>query len=164
MSQGTVIHNAIDAFCKVRGFTRRGSTWSRRGDDIITMINLQKSQYGQSYYVNWGFVLFPDESTTDKPAYRDCGIAIRLGRLLAEEEKEIGWLLDLEVALDDETRSSRITSALVRAEQLLAIASVEDLRRRVVSGVLRGGAIDVSAQRALGVRWQEGGGFVSASE
>ena len=33
------------------GFTKKSGSWYRRGEETIAVLNLQKSQYGPSYYV-----------------------------------------------------------------------------------------------------------------
>lgn len=52
MSYPTAVQRVFDEFCRDAGFTKKSGTWYRRGDEIITMLTLQKSNYSVRYYVN----------------------------------------------------------------------------------------------------------------
>jgi len=50
------------------GFVRKGSTWNLQKEDVISVLNLQKSNYDSTYFINLGFwlraiadVTFPKE-------------------------------------------------------------------------------------------------------
>jgi len=47
----------FDAFGKAAEMTKHSGSWYRTGDDVITVLNLQKSQYSLRYYVNVGWWL-----------------------------------------------------------------------------------------------------------
>lgn len=39
------------------GFKKKGDSWVINGDEITKMINLQKSQFSNSFYINYGYIL-----------------------------------------------------------------------------------------------------------
>jgi hypothetical protein len=39
------------------GFKKKGDYWVINGDEITKMINLQKSQFSNSFYINYGYIL-----------------------------------------------------------------------------------------------------------
>lgn len=39
------------------GFTRKGDSWYRRSEEIVEVVNLQKSQWGAQFYLNYGIWL-----------------------------------------------------------------------------------------------------------
>jgi len=39
------------------GFKRKGNNWVINGDVMTKIVNLQKSQFGNLYYVNYGYIL-----------------------------------------------------------------------------------------------------------
>lgn len=45
----------FDNFLKPHGFNRRGNYWRLDDGELIKIINLQKSQWGNQYYINYGF-------------------------------------------------------------------------------------------------------------
>ena len=50
--EGNVTQQALDAFGTGAEVLKKSSTWYRSTDEVIQAVNLQKSQYGPSYYVN----------------------------------------------------------------------------------------------------------------
>lgn len=39
------------------GFKRKGNYWLNTGNDITKIINLQKSRFGNCFYINYGYIL-----------------------------------------------------------------------------------------------------------
>ena len=72
------------AFCKrefeSRGFKKQKNTFYLRGFDVLCGIDLQKSNYGNTYYVNFWYVLDRNESKANYPTFYDSDIE---GRILA---------------------------------------------------------------------------------
>lgn len=54
-----VIQATFDGFMKGAGFSKRSGSWYRISDEVITVVELQKSQYGLQYYVNLALWLRP---------------------------------------------------------------------------------------------------------
>ena len=42
---------------KCYGFNKSGNKWTAETNELIKVINLQKSNFGNIYYLNYGFVL-----------------------------------------------------------------------------------------------------------
>lgn len=76
------------------GFEKKSGSLYRRGDEVIEISNLQKSQYGPQYYFNQGFWL---RELDDEPFPKSnlAHIAARIEDLLPEVEQRVGELLDL---------------------------------------------------------------------
>ena len=73
---------------------KHSGSWYRESEDVISVLNLQKSQYSLSYYVNVGFWIkalgeerFPKE--------HKCHVRVRLGDLVPDRTEEVTALLDL---------------------------------------------------------------------
>ncbi|MCA9223860.1 MAG: DUF4304 domain-containing protein [Planctomycetales bacterium] len=47
--------NAFNDELSAAGFTKKGFTWYLRRDDVIASLNLQKSNYDATYFINLGF-------------------------------------------------------------------------------------------------------------
>lgn len=45
----------FDNVLKPYGFKKKGNYWRLEGDELIKIVNLQKSQWGNQYYINYGF-------------------------------------------------------------------------------------------------------------
>lgn len=39
------------------GFKRKGNNWVHNGEVLIKIVNLQKSNYSESFYLNYGYII-----------------------------------------------------------------------------------------------------------
>jgi hypothetical protein len=46
------------------GFKRKGNNWVLNGDELSKLINLQKSNYSNAFYINYGYIIKGLELTT----------------------------------------------------------------------------------------------------
>jgi hypothetical protein len=129
MSTRDVIQVAFDDFAKNAGFSKRSSSWYRSGSDVVTVLNLQRSQYGPKYYINIGLWLVAlGEATTPKEHH--CHVRTRLELLAGDARETLEKLLDIGSPMDDEARASEIAAFLEvhLAPILKATVSLESLR------------------------------------
>lgn len=49
------VQAAFDEFGAKLGLEKRARTWYRRSPDVLSILNLQKSQWGAQYYINLAF-------------------------------------------------------------------------------------------------------------
>jgi hypothetical protein len=129
---------------KRAGFSKKAGAWYRTGEDVVTVVELQKSQYGKQYYVNVAlWILSLGEAKT--PKERRCHVRTRLSRLVGDREAELSRLLDLESPLADDERRGALTEFLgaQMAPVIDVTVSVETLRspegQRLVGASLVGG-------------------------
>lgn len=47
----------INDILKDHDFKRSGSTWKIKGTELTKIVNLQKSSYGNMYYINYGYII-----------------------------------------------------------------------------------------------------------
>jgi hypothetical protein len=129
MSARDVVQVTFGEFAKNAGFSRRSASWYRTGADVITVLNLQRSQYGPKYYINIGLWLVAlGEATTPKEHH--CHIRTRLELLVGDAREILERLLDLGSPMGDEARASEIAAFLEvhLAPVLKASVSLESLR------------------------------------
>lgn len=98
---------------KMRGYKKSGPTWRRKKDDTIQVLNLQKSQWGDSFYVNIGLYLIALGEEEQPTEYR-CHVRCRAERLMPEEHFEFRGLLDFTTALADSDRYTRIRALIAQ--------------------------------------------------
>ncbi|WP_417386470.1 DUF4304 domain-containing protein [Gimesia sp.] len=77
------LKNAMDTELKPYGFQRKGSNWYLSSETVIAMLNLQKSQYGATYFLNLGFWLQRIEHN-DFPREHQCHVRTRASSLWPE--------------------------------------------------------------------------------
>ena len=83
-------------------FKRRGNNWIKNGDELSKIINLQKSNFGNSFYINYGFVIRRLKLTTTTH------VEHRLASADKAEQKLINELLDLEIGIAPDSRLSHL--------------------------------------------------------
>jgi uncharacterized protein DUF4304 len=94
------------------GFRRRKDTWYRSNEDTITLVNLQKSQWGGQYYVNLGIYLRDIGKATSPPEHHS-HIRLRLTAIAGYASTTIEQALDLEhPGISAEQRKTTIAHAL----------------------------------------------------
>lgn len=150
MSDRNAVQKAFDRFGELPGFEKKSGSWYRRGHEVISVSNLQKSQYGPKYYFNQAFWLrqLGDERF---PKDYKCHIVARLGALFPDKETRINQLLDLEQHMPDEQRIEELVD-LLRTRLLPLIeraGSLAGLRALVDEGVFKAAGVSGSAQEVL---------------
>jgi len=84
------------------GFKRKGNNWVYNGNVLTKMLNLQKSNYSNAFYINYGYIIKGLELTTTTH------VENRLASIDKEEQKRITDLLDLENGINFEERISEL--------------------------------------------------------
>ncbi len=144
-----VIQQTLDAFGTRAEMLKKSGTWYRSTDEVIQAVNLQKSQYGPSYYVNAGWSL---RSLGDVkfPKDHQWHVSIRLESLAAERADEVVELMDLKSGIPEGERSQRLQELFASElrpvlDRTLSIAGLRALWRegRLKAAAVRGPAIPI---------------------
>lgn len=119
---------------------KRSGSWYAAGNDVITIINLQKSQYSRYYYLNMAFWLRALGEATF-PKENHCHVRFRAEWIVPVRAGELSRLLDLEDDAVDHERAHRLIALL--DEQLGPFldeaGTLSGLRRLQSSGTLARG-------------------------
>ena len=84
----------ISTSLAVLGFKKRGNSWYRSNDEVVQVVNLQKSQWGEQYYENLGVLIrILDDTLMPRPAR--CHLVARLSMLVQNNSGE-DYVIDLE--------------------------------------------------------------------
>ncbi len=94
---------------KANGFERRRDCWFQSTGDLTRVVNLQKSSFDNSYYVNFGFIV-----NSVPLGQLLMHIGYRLSSPNPDERAKIEELLNLDSPLDDTTRESGLRFRLSR--------------------------------------------------
>ena len=120
------LSSALNAELEAVGFKKKGDTWYRRNDDIIAVINLQKSDYDATHFLNLGFWIRAIEDA-ENPREEQCHVRSRAGALWPTDDPSLADLLNLGV-------SSNCSDARVVEIRKL-------VRERVIPFLLRGSSL-----------------------
>jgi hypothetical protein len=146
------VQRAFDWLGREHGFTRRSGDLFKESDEVVAVLDLQRSDYVRVYYINVGFAL---RQLHDGPVTRFglCDIRLR-AEVLVSTGEDLQQLLDLETDFDEETREAELRQAL--EERLLpvidAALTIEGLGELDQSGSLRRGFVRKEARALLAVR------------
>jgi hypothetical protein len=88
-------------------FKKKGSYWVINGDIITKMVNLQKSNYSNAFYINYGYILNSIPLGNLKTHVYN-----RVTSPDVEERNKITFLLDLESNIPDEERTKALKEIL----------------------------------------------------
>ncbi|GLH64329.1 hypothetical protein PG301_21680 [Parageobacillus sp. G301] len=99
----------LDELFKAHSFKKKGTQWSFSNDEIIKIIKLAKSRYGNYYYIDYGFII--------KKLELD-GLLMHVYHVLgSSDEKEnarIMELLDFDISIADEDRKKELKKFIER--------------------------------------------------
>lgn len=89
------------------GFKKKGNYWVMNGTEITKMVNLQKSQFSNNFYINYGYIINVIPLDGMMHIFRG------LGSLDKNENARIDELLNLENNISDEERASDLKKILL---------------------------------------------------
>lgn len=102
----------FDSVLTPAGFRRHKDTWYKTNEDTITLVNIQKSQWGGQYYVNLA-VYLRDLGKATSPAEHQSHIRLRLASISGSDTPAVEEALDLERApVPTEQRKSVLARVL----------------------------------------------------
>ena len=106
------------------GFKKKGNYWVINGDVITKMVNLQKSNYSNAFYINYGYIL-----NSIPLGNLMMHVYNRVTSLDIEERDRITALLDLESNISDEERIKVLKEILQSklVKKIQAVKTEEDL-------------------------------------
>ena len=106
------------------GFKKKGNYWVINGDVITKMVNLQKSNYSNAFYINYGYIL-----NSIPLGNLMMHVYNRVTSLDIEERDRITALLDLESNISDEERIKALKEILQNklVKKIQAVNTEEDL-------------------------------------
>jgi hypothetical protein len=143
------IHVAFDRFGRDAGMELHRRAWYWRTEEVIVTCDLQKSQYGPSYYLNVGFY-FRSIGNETHPKSSKCDIPMRAERLIGGQSG-LSELLDLDKPIADDDRSLRLYTLLSDrlTPQIKKGATVEGLKEMLADGSLPRTHLGGNAQAVL---------------
>lgn len=116
--------NLLDEIFYPIGFIRKGNNWTYIGSELIKIVNLQKSNFSNSYYINYGFII-PELILTTKMHVEN-----RLAGFDKKEQERITELLNFESMINEDQRESELKSIVINKIKIKiqTIDSLNDLK------------------------------------
>jgi hypothetical protein len=137
---------------KDAGFRKQRATWRRVNTETIFVVNLQRSRWGDNFYVNLGVHLRMLEEAPD-PAHNECHLSCR-AEAVPEALPVLRLALDFDRGFDGSEHERRSAVRALAHLSLLRLGACETLAqaRAAVSGSgVRDWRIRVEARDLLGL-------------
>jgi len=118
----------IDNCLQPIGFKRHRNRWVLDRNAITKIVDFQRSQYGERYYVNYGYIIKSLPLNNLK-----MHVFSGLGSIDEAENKRINLLLDLENDINDESREVELGRVLQKTlvKRINEIDKEEDLKNEL---------------------------------
>lgn len=139
---------AISTRFKDAAFIKKGQSWYLNGRDAIIVVNLQKSNWDDSYYLNIGIWL-KVLGDAIYPQYNHCHLYFRAEALFPEQQDLIRMSCDLEMA------TLEILVELTKFIENMLIPFLREctdgngLKKFTKQGLLEKGLVRIEARRYL---------------
>ena len=101
------------------GFKRKGNSWVKNEDILTKLINLQKSNYGNFFYINYGFIIKGLVLTTTNH------VGNRLAANNNVKQKRITDLLDFDTDIPKDQRLSEL-KRIINDKIVIKIQSINN--------------------------------------
>lgn len=103
MINARLLSDPISHVLKPHGFQKKDSNWRRAGEGVVVLVNLQKSAWGEDWYINCGFwiSMFGDNPS---PLENKCHVRIRSASLPGVDTYRLEHVLSSQVLCSEEER------------------------------------------------------------
>lgn len=135
---------ALGGVLKSGGFTNKGQSWYLDGRDSIVVLNLQKSDFDEKYYVNLG-VWLKSLDAVPFPSENKCHIQARLTALFPEHAEIIDLACRIGSSSDEFAKFAEFLQVIampfchgcLRAEDLRSKIEAGDFKRALVMKIVK---------------------------
>ncbi len=147
-----ILESTLAASLKAQSFSKKRLCWRRKTDDTIIVVDLQRSQWGEQYYLNVAVapkLLDPPES----PKEHQCDVRVRIDEVRGDAEV-FQTCFDLENdQLTDEDRRRIVGIVFADSvEPLIQLfATLDGVAKYVRSPESRGALVSLKLRTALAI-------------
>jgi len=142
---------ALGEVVESAGFRSRSGAWYRAVPVGLHVLDLQKSEWGNQYYVNLG-IYASALGRSRSPKIHQCHFYTRAESLDPENAARWGAVMDLESPMDPNARVHELRSLLTGVLRFLeSLETKEGVRSAAIDGHLRDGLLLLSLKKHLGV-------------
>jgi len=148
-TQSDSLVKSVAQTMKESGFARKGQTWYLDTPEVVLVLNLQRSRFDPSFFLNLAFWIKAISSPPSiPPGEHTCHVRMRADAVPELEAAEVNQLLDFSTPLDERVRSVRIGELL--RDHIVPLlkqgSSLVGLRKLSTDGPLRRAWVVVAAQ------------------
>ena len=108
---GTDIERLLARILKPEGFRKKGRTWRLEAPETITVVNLQRSQWSETYYLNLGVLVKSMKSIAEPKGYQ-CQFRERVAELMPDRMRGHDIFDLCRPNISPDVREQEITAAM----------------------------------------------------
>jgi hypothetical protein len=152
MKSENPIKLGIDSSLRSEGFQHKPGTWYREQEESILVVNLQKSNFGEQYYINLGVMLKGNSSVRLPPKEHECQVRLRIEAATPVEEQALTALLNLEDRSIEASDRERRVQALMAEHALpflLQCSTRAGIQQAHRDGKLKGAQLHKAVRESL---------------
>ncbi|MBI1924296.1 DUF4304 domain-containing protein [Candidatus Poribacteria bacterium] len=146
------LERSITKLLKGDGFKKKGTSWYLENLECISVLDLQKSQWGGQYYINLGaFVKQLD--AVPFPKEHQCHLRGRLSEIVADKA-QLERYLDLEDNSSPVEQKIRAITETIQKDALPLLSSFQSLdgiKELLERGQLRNFLVSLKVKKLLGL-------------
>src|ERR1700683_2441378 len=147
-----IVEKAIDDLLSKAGFKRKGKVWYVDNAETFSLLELQKSNYGDQYYINLA-VFVKKLGSNPFPKEHQCHVRGRLTSLL-KDKSDAEKSLDLEnVSIPMEKRIASVSSMIkdIALPLLSEMRSMGGIKRLLIENKLEEFLVSLKLKKLLGI-------------
>jgi hypothetical protein len=152
MKSENPIKLGIDSSLRSEGFQHKPGTWYLEQEESILVVNLQKSNFGEQYYINLGVMLKGNASVRLPPKEHECQVRLRIEAATPVEEQALTALLNLEDRSIEASDRERRVQALMAEHALpflLQCSTRAGIQQAHRDGKLKGAQLHKAVRESL---------------
>ncbi|MDV6330446.1 DUF4304 domain-containing protein [Asticcacaulis sp. 201] len=149
------LEKMTDKYLSPYGMQKKSTSWYKETNDVLQIVNLQKSEFSNKFYLNIGLLPFGIAVYgMPRPKEHKFPIRIRMSALYPGTAALLENVLDLEYGvLSDSDREAKFSEIITR--QLLPflteVSSKSDIKHAAIEGRFSGGLVNLMAKKQLGL-------------
>ncbi len=123
-----ILANILSELLILNGFKKKGNYWVIDGNELTKVVHLQKSQFSNSFYINYGYIInsIPLDGLT-------MHVFQQVSSLEEKEKNRIVQLLNLDIDISDSVRIEELNNILKikLVDKMNSISSEDDLKKMI---------------------------------
>lgn len=122
------LKQAVDLVLKAAGFEKNGASWYLDSPEIVGVLNLQKHDFSDKYFVNISFLIRSLSAGDERPLHNRCHIQTRVESVFPQDYEKLERIFKLDGDLDAKVQVDEVV-AFFEQRVIPFVKSLRDVQR-----------------------------------